>query len=108
MSSMNSRNIASGVNTTHQLSSAPLMRAKNASTGSAYRNSTNFDATVRRTQISRGRFVDRTSLESLDSAFIDDRSTALAHCQGSMPHSRKTMYGSEPTCRVISLVKTNQ
>ena len=47
-------------------------------------NSANFEPTVRSTQISRGRLVDRTSLESLDSARIDVRSTALVHCHGSI------------------------
>ena len=74
----------------------------------AYMNSANFDPTVRSTQISRGRLVDRTSLESLVSDFIDDRSTALVHCHGSIPQSRKTMYGASPSWRSISLVKTNQ
>ena len=71
-------------------------------------NSANFEPTVRSTQISRGRFVDRTSLASLDSACIEVRSAALVHCQGSIAQSRKTMYGSSPSDRVIRTVKTNQ
>ena len=80
-----------------------MSTAKKISTGIAKTNSANFEPTVRSTQISRGRLVDRTSLESLDSARIEVRNAALVHCHGSIAQSRKTMYGSSPSCRVISI-----
>ena len=74
------------------------MAAKTTSTGSGEnRYSMPLDTTTRATQISRGRFVDRTSKASWIRARDDSVTTPENHCQGSSPAMRKRKYGSCPS-----------
>ena len=65
-------------------------------------------STMRLTQIDRGIAVERTRRASLLNARVKSETAALNHTHGSSAVMRKTMYGSSPTPRPNTWVKTNQ
>lgn len=65
-------------------------------------------STIRFTQIDRGMAVERTNRESFLKAFVKSETELLNHTQGSSALMRKMMYGSSPTSRLNTCVKTNQ
>ncbi len=67
-----------------------------------------FESTMRFTQIVRGIFVERTSFASFRKARVESETAPVNHIHGSSADSRKTMYGSVPTGRSNTCVKTNQ
>ena len=84
------------------------MMAKIASTGMLATNSMPFESTSRETQIVRGIVVERMSLASRVKARVQSEIAPVNHIQGRRPVSRNTMYGSSPTPRSNTWVKTNQ
>ena len=88
--------------------SRPPTIANSTSTGSEQRNSMPLLSTMRLTQIERGIAVERTSRASLLNARVKSETAALNHTHGSSAVMRKTMYGSSPTPRPKTCVKTNQ
>ncbi len=64
--------------------------------------------TSRATQIVRGIVVDRISFASLVKARVASEIAPVNHIHGSSPASKNTMYGSWPTVRSNTCVKTNQ
>ena len=65
-------------------------------------------STMRLTQIDRGIAVERTSRASLLNARVKSETAALNHTHGRSAVMRNTMYGSSPTPRPNTWVKTNQ
>lgn len=72
------------------------------------RNSMPFDRSTRATQMLRGIVVERMSLVSLMNARVESETAPVNHIHGSRAVSRNTMYGSSPTSRWNTCVKTNQ
>ena len=100
--------MASGNQQQTPVTVAPPTIAKSTSTGSEQRNSMPLLSTIRLTQIVRGIVVERTSCASLLKACVKSETAALNHIHGSSAVSRNTMYGSSPTVRWKTWVKTNQ
>ena len=81
---------------------------KSTRTGREKRNSIPLLTTTRPTQIERGMAVDLTRRASLLKARVKSLTAELNHTHGSNAVIRKTMYGSCPTVRWKTWVKTNQ
>ncbi len=81
---------------------------KPARTGNEHKNSMPLLNTMRFTQIVRGIAVERTSRASLLNARVKSETAALNHTHGRSAVIRNTMYGSCPTVRWKTWVKTNQ
>jgi hypothetical protein len=67
-----------------------------------------FDSTIRFTQMVRGIVVERTSFASRRKARVLSDTDPVNHIHGSRAARRNTMYGSSPTSRRNTCVKTNQ
>ena len=81
---------------------------KPARTGREHRNSIPLLSTIRFTQIVRGIAVERTRRASLLNARVKSDTAALNQTHGRSAVMRNTMYGSCPTVRWKTCVKTNQ
>ncbi len=82
---------ATGSASRYQLGVTRKTIMKSRTTGMLSRNSANLLPTSRSTQISRGRFVERTSLDSPVMARADIPTTPLNQFHGSRPTTRKRM-----------------
>ena len=99
---------AIGKSSTPHVRVAPPRIAKKTITGREKRNSIPLLRMIRVTQIERGMDVERTSRASFEKALVKSVTDALNQTHGRSAVMRKTMYGSVPTVRSNTCVKTNQ